>query len=537
MQAIRQVALTLVLFALGGCWAQVAMADDAAELFDPAKMYVIKLTLPPEKETVLGKTKTQPVTHPFDYQSGGTFSIAKTDGTPDGVGPFTDPVPVKVRLKGNWSLRYLDEKAAFKVKFEDPDPQFNLRVLTLNNMVTDPSMIHETLAYTAYRGVDVPASRTGYAYVYLNGRDYGIHLNIETVDEIALAKLFGSFDEGTQHLYEGEDGDEVLPGTAEEFEVDEGVEENLDDLEELIEAVNSSGSQSWAERVTAAADLEEMTRMWATEKYIGQWDGYAGAEESWMPNNYYLYSDPSGVFQMLPWGNDETWLAQHHLAFDGHAGLMFDLCLEDPTCFAVYREAVAAVRKDILGMGLDTLAIDTAALLAPWQEMEEQESTREEWGREEFEDGVEETRDFIATRPAEAAEWLRLNETPTPGTAPTGATSASTEAAKSGGPGGSRLRVGRTSMAGGVLRTRMQLRTGGLVTQRATVSTGRGALVICRDRARVGQARSLTLRCQLPASILERLRQKPLGITVATRFFPAGGSPENIARWITLPRL
>jgi CotH kinase protein len=49
----------------------------------------------------------------------------------------------------------------------------------------------------------VPASRTGYAYVYVNGEDYGIHLDIEALDEIALAKLFGSFDEGVQHLYEG----------------------------------------------------------------------------------------------------------------------------------------------------------------------------------------------------------------------------------------------------------------------------------------------------------------------------------------------
>ena len=34
----------------------------------------------------------------------------------------------------------------------------------------------------------MPASRTGYAYVYVNGDDYGVHLNIETLDEVALAR-------------------------------------------------------------------------------------------------------------------------------------------------------------------------------------------------------------------------------------------------------------------------------------------------------------------------------------------------------------
>lgn len=59
--------------------------------------------------------------------------------------------------------------------------------------------------------------------------------------------------------------------------------------------------------MAAVADLEEMTRMWATEKYIGQWDGYAGKDgDPWLPNDYYLYSDPTGRFQMMPWGTTKA---------------------------------------------------------------------------------------------------------------------------------------------------------------------------------------------------------------------------------------
>lgn len=522
----------LVLSALSGFWAPGAAADEAATIFDPGRMYVIKLTLPPEGETALGKTESQPNTTPFEYQPGGTFSIAETDGTPDGVAKFSDPVPVEVRLKGSASLRYLDKKSAFKIKFVGAGRLRGLRILTLNNMVEDPSMIHETLAYTAFRGSGVPASRTGYAYVYLNDRDYGVHLNIETLDEIALEKLFGSFDEDTQHLYESEYEAEVDPARAWMYEIDEG-NDDRGDLEALIEAVNSSGPSSWAERVKAVANLEEMTRMWAVEKYIGQWDGYAGMEASWLPNNYYLYSDPTGRFQMLPWGNDESWQAAYHLPFDGPAGRMFDLCIDDDACFAIYRKAVAAVRTAIAGMSLDALAASTAALLEPWQVMEDEDSTREEHSLEEIADGVAETREFIATRPAEADEWL--GEQQQPGVEPTTFPSAPALPGRVD-PVGPSLRIGRIWVAGGVLRTQAQLRTGGVVTQQAKISTGKGAVVICRDRAQAEAARSLTLQCRLPASIRERLRQKSLGLTVATRFFPASGKPENVARRITLSR-
>ena len=45
----------------------------------------------------------------------------------------------------------------------------------------------------------MPASRTGYAYVRVNGSDYGVYLNVETLDDVSLPRWFAS----TGHLYEG----------------------------------------------------------------------------------------------------------------------------------------------------------------------------------------------------------------------------------------------------------------------------------------------------------------------------------------------
>lgn len=527
MKAGRLWGFTLVFSILAAAWAQSASAfsDEAAAIYDPGKMYVVELHLPPASRAGLDANSDK-------YQPG-TFRLAETDDTPSGIGAFSAPLNVKIKIKGSASRRPLSEKSAFKIKFEET-PFRGLRYMTLNNMVEDPSMIHETLAYTVFRGAGVPASRTGYAYVYVDGVDYGVHLNIETLDRVALEKRFAPFDGGKQHLYEGESGADVYPDQQWDFEVDEGDEDERDDLEDLIDAVNSSGSASWADRVAAVADLQEMTRMWAVEKYIGQWDGYAGRENPELPNNYYLYSDPDGRFQIFPWGNDESWQEAYHLPFDGHAGLMFDRCVEDDACFAIYRQAVSAVRKAVAGMGLDALALNSVALLAPWQVMEDEDSSREEWELDEIAAKVDETRAFIASRPAEAAEWL--GESDQPGGSEAGAAESTLRSPEPRKPAGASLGVGKVRLTGRTLRTRMHVRTAGLVTMRVVISTGKGSLVICRDRAQVKRARGLVLHCKLPASLRERLQRKSLGLTIATRFFPAGGSPENASRWIVLPR-
>ena len=50
-----------------------------------------------------------------------------------------------MRLKGQASFRPLGKKAAFKVKFPEANRLLGLKSMTLNNMVQDASMVHETL--------------------------------------------------------------------------------------------------------------------------------------------------------------------------------------------------------------------------------------------------------------------------------------------------------------------------------------------------------------------------------------------------------
>ena len=55
----------------------------------------------------------------------------------------------------------------------------------------------------------------------LNGDDYGLYVNVEQPDDVFLERWFPT----TQHLYEGQYGNDVTRGRAFDYEVDEGPED------------------------------------------------------------------------------------------------------------------------------------------------------------------------------------------------------------------------------------------------------------------------------------------------------------------------
>lgn len=531
-----------------------ARADDpATPMYTPDTVDVIELTLPQASIDALEAD-------PEGEYVEGTFSLATTDGTPDGVGPFSAPITVGVRLKGSvGSFRSLDEKAAFKIKLNYVKGQkfLGLKKMTLNNMVQDPSMIHETLAYQAFGSAGVVAPRTGYADVRVNGEDYGLHLNVETPDDVSLEKHFGPF----QHLYEGGSGTDVTPGNAGAFEIDEGDEDDRGDLEALITAVNGNAPADFSARVEPFADLAEMARMWAIEKYIGHWDGYSGEERSPLPNNYFLFSDLASKFQMLPWGTDQTWGSR--LVFDDPGGDLFNDCIADSSCLGMYRNALRAAQGSIAALDLDPLATCLAERLAPWQEMETE--PRREHDAGEIETGVEEARDFIAERPGELSDWLATQPSdpgetigsgvpvpcgPEPEVPAVTPPAESREAPSDSSPIASTLspppnakppslplKVAHLTIAKGVLSTHLRLPVAGEVGQVATIHTAHGRVRACVVPPRVRKAGSLTLRCRISAGVRHRLRAHWLKLRVVTRFEPEGGEPERSKRQVVVPRL
>jgi hypothetical protein len=514
------------------------LADDAAVVYDPHAVLVIDLTLSPE---AIADLEAEPSVYVK-----GSFEMATTSGGPGGEETTLtpSPLPVEARLKGSGSFRPITGKAAFKLKFKKADAFLGLRKMTLNNMVQDEAMAHEALTYLAFAAVEVPAPRSGYAYLRLNGEDVGLYANVETLDKVALEKRFGVFQDPPQHLYEGESGDDLLPGKAELFEVDEGDDKDRSDLETLIEAVNDSGGETFSTRVAPFADLDEMARMWAVERFVAHWDGYAGHREPGMrPNNYYLYSDATGRFQMLPWGTDQTWdlnleVPHRIVSFDSEGGAMFNECLADEACFRAYWESLAAVIDAVEAMEAGPFLAATAAMLAPWQQRE-REFGRAEASEAKVTAAVSETAAFIANRPGEAREWLAANEPPPP--------EEELQPPASEPPPPSLapidlllprpLRLGRVERKGKALSIHLGFATAGELRARATTVIAGRPVTACAASAEVAERGRKTIACPLTKLALDRLARHACSLRLRAVFTSHAGERTMFTRLVRLAAL
>lgn len=369
--------------------------DPAAPLFDPLKVFDIDLTMTQESIDNL----TQEMCNGGEYQPG-TLTLTTDTAT---YGPMT----VGIRLKGCWgSFRPLTGKPGFKIKINYVSGQtiLGLKKLTLNNMVQDPSMLHEAVGYRLFRAMGVAAPRVGYTNVSLNGQEYGLRANIETPDKVSLPRWYGAGQ--TTHLYEGSYWMDAVPDQLENFEIDEG-NSDRSDLQALTNA-NALTGAAWWEAIQPLADLDQMTAMWATELYLGHWDGYA--TRIW--NNYYLHSTPTGKFTMLPWGLDQ--ILYEDLSYDVQPdnAVMFKRCMAVRPCKDLYAANLVEVKNLSTSLGLPAMvtavgnAIDASVLADPRREVDYDSSV---WWRGQ-------ARTWLLERPSSVNQWVADNTVSRPTT-------------------------------------------------------------------------------------------------------------------------
>jgi hypothetical protein len=302
-----------------------------------------------------------------------------------------------------------------------------------------------------------------------------------------------------------------------------------------------------------------MAQMWAIERYVGHWDGYAGvpvaATPPARPNNYYLHSDDAELFSMLPWGTDQTW--EDDVEFDQPAGgLLFNECFADASCRALYVEALRATQGAASGLELDAQAPCLAAKLAPWQALED--AGRREFDGDETAQGVEEAEEFIAGRPGELSGWLASQAgegegselgPPAPcllpephhkgATGSDSSTNGSSGASQGAVPEAGRrfalrdIDVGRRRLSASVL-------TGGPgeLTLVAKTATAKGPHGVCHRDLHVDRAGESSPSCRLSALARRRLGDGELRLHVLVAFALEGGQREAVAHDVNvlLPR-
>jgi hypothetical protein len=243
-------------------------------------------------------------------------------------------VDVEVRIKGQLgSKRSIDDKPALKVSMLDGHRALGVEELTLNNMVQDPSMLHEALGYRVYADAGVAVPETAYVRLAVNGEPRGLYLLVETIDRQFLARRFGD-DSGI--LYEAAYGTDFREDDVTDFELDEGEDPGRAELIRLIRAVAAPGDGVFYGS-TPLVDTASFLSMMAVQVMIADWDNY------YRSNNYRIYWHPSKRrWFFIPTGIVQYFSTRHRVTPFGGTGVLFVECLASERCAADY---VTAIRK------------------------------------------------------------------------------------------------------------------------------------------------------------------------------------------------
>jgi hypothetical protein len=304
---------------------------------------------------------------------------------------------VGVRLKGQNSFLPVSQKASFRIKTDEYEPckhLFGLTDLTLNNMSTDTSMMHDRLAYLVARLAGVPASRANHLLLTVDGELYGLYSNVETVKKKMIKRWF---DDNDGPLFEATDVDFQASYIA-GYELETGPDDRT-----LLTGLANALTMAPDAAIAAAAgfaDLDAFRRFWAMASVTGHLDGFPYSNPG---DDYFVYADPtSGKLAFIPWGMDEAFTAAD-FPVTQVVSVLAQKCKDSPACYQAYVDQTYEVLELTETMDLAAERARVAGVIAPYVAMD----SRKPYDTAAVEEGQRQQGFFITGRRAWLDHYLK----------------------------------------------------------------------------------------------------------------------------------
>lgn len=231
-----------------------------------------------------------------------------------------------------------------------------LRSLVLDNLVQDPSGVHEAASMWLFARLGVPAPREAHAVVYVNGVYAGVYSLVEPIDRNMIARVFGNAVDGRQndgYLYEFNKAEEwwlsylgpeleaykrYFSAKTHETEPDETL---YRPIESLVRLINEKPAEELSAAVNPYLDLRGLTRFLAVQNFVTEIDGFAG---KWGMNNFYLYRLQHQVqHRIIAWDDDLTFLDPNYdVTSFQDANVLVKKLMQVPEYRTLYFETLAA---------------------------------------------------------------------------------------------------------------------------------------------------------------------------------------------------
>lgn len=249
---------------------------------------------------------------------------------------------ISIRTKGNSSLSAVansnGERFSFKLdmnEYVSGQKLLNLKKLNLNNNYKDPTYMRETIAYNLMREMGVPAPRTSYANLYINGELHGLYTLVEQVDGEFLEQQFANsegdlYKPDSTGITNGVGNDlkwinsDFASYSAIELKTNEDSSDNQALIQFLDELNNGNGNINDYESVL---NVDGLLRYLAVSTALGNMDSYQGP----LAHNFYIY-DNSNQFSIIPWDMNESFGT---FAMGCNATDITNLLIDEPTSTAL----------------------------------------------------------------------------------------------------------------------------------------------------------------------------------------------------------
>jgi hypothetical protein len=292
---MKRILLLFILFALTR-QSPAQVTDSSALLFDETIVHAYNLTFYVEHwEDSLA----------YNYENGEEYLPARLEYN----GLVFDSIGVRYKGNSSYVMSRGTPKKPLKFKFGeylDEQTCYGIKKLNFSNCVKDPSFLREMLAYDIIRTY-MPASRTAYATISVEGEQLGLYVQVEQVDKTFLKRhfadndfnLYKTDDNGATMEYRGEDKESYRA----EYELQ--TNEKTDDWSRMIsmlQLLNTAPDESFNEDLDPWIDFTSAARLQAFYMVLSNFDSYTGSGR-----NFYLYDEElSGRFYMLPWDLNEA---------------------------------------------------------------------------------------------------------------------------------------------------------------------------------------------------------------------------------------
>ncbi len=369
---------------------------------------------------------------------------------------------VGIRAKGNTSLTSVaamgSSRYSFKIEFDQYDSTksyHGLDKISLNNLIQDNTMMKDYLTYQMMNAFGVPSSLSSFAYITVNGEDWGLYLAVEAVEEAFLQRSYGSdygelykpdsmsfgggrgngrdFDMNGLAIPPGQEGGDMPARPAQTPDLDnfdpssmfrgggrgemggssdvklQYIDDDPASYPNIFDNAKTDVSDSGRERLInslkalssytdldGVLNIEAVLRYFAVHNFVVNGDSYTGD----MVHNYYLYEE-DGRLSMIPW--------DYNLAFGTFTGgaavsavnAAIDDVLSDRPMQAwifsdeAYTRRYHALYAEFLNtIDIEKIIDDAYVLIAGYVE----EDPTKFCTYEEFETGVQTMRAFCALR-------------------------------------------------------------------------------------------------------------------------------------------